>query len=288
MGNLKSCFKGNPATNIINSKPKAEDPGEKKFNALFDQIETATKDQREFVCFKYTWVKKVDDVIYGAQKICIDISRIRCKLRSAYQDLIRKTEIWHIPGSHSAHAIMALIYAMAAQTKGAGTEEFITFGGKFPWFKVGKDSATVNIGKDSAILAKYFEALEEANLRIPALVEKCKDFGKKSGTLLKEAEREIKELDTITAGKATRNIGHNAKMLKRAVNLSKATAKMIKKLSDELGEAYQMMKEEHSKLPENGKLLADEAITIPFECYKRVGPKVWLIIYKSSVFIFLS
>lgn len=67
---------------------------------------------------------------------------------------------------------------------------------------------------------------------------------------------------------------HNIKMLKRTKNVSATTMNLVKKTATELEHAYEIMQEEHHQLPEFGKILADEGITDPVECYQRVGKKI--------------
>ena len=167
--------KGNGAIDQFKKESGGE---EKKFNELANAVKAPENEKDIWIYFKYTWLPSVDDVIWKAQRTVNELHTLRYEFVRGMSTLMEKTEIWLIPGANTSHCIIALIYAMSAQMKGAATEKFITFGGKFPWFKVGKDSAELNIAKDSKILFDYFHALEKAYQDMPKVVEDCVELSK--------------------------------------------------------------------------------------------------------------
>lgn len=163
---------------------------------------------------------------------------------------------------------------MSSQTKGEDTEKFFAFQSKFPWFKFGKNSPTVNIAKESAILAKYSYALEEAYREITDITKKCVELAEKGPSLADDAKDELERADNIKRTKAAKTLPHNVKNLNRLKNLSINTKNLVAKVVEELKYASDVMQKEHSRLPEFGKTLADEGITEPSPCYQRVGEKI--------------
>ena len=272
MGNLKSCMTG--ASGQITGGMKEASAEEKKFDALVKAIEIPEGDKSTWIYFRYTQLPSVDKVIYDAQVTVNDLHKVRSALIKGIQKIVARTAIWHIPGSNTSHALMSLIYAMASQTQGVGSDKFLTFGGKFPWVKLGKDSAPVNIAKDTKMLADYLQALESAYSKMPKILEDCVELAKKAASLQDDAKDDLERISKLSLPKATKALTHNIKMLGRTKNLAKVTMGLVTKTAKELEHACQVLKEENSSLPEFGKTLADEGIVAPRECYERVGKKI--------------
>ena len=182
--------------------------------------------------------------------------------------------MYHVGGANTTHCILAIIYYIFTQCSREDAEKLITFGGKFPWFKKGKDTVPENIKDCSKKLFDYFLALEKAAEKMPKLIEDCIDLAKKAIDLKDKAIPEINKADDLTKAKATKSVAHNVKMLLRAKNVAKSTADMIAKVSKELKEAYDIIKEQHSQLHEYGRTCADADLKSPLQCYQRVGPKL--------------
>lgn len=275
MGQLQSCIKGDKnGLDIPGGKKKPMSSDEKKFIEFASKIEESDKAQKGFIYFKYTGVKSVDAIILKAQAIINDFHKTRSDLIKGNKDLISKTEIYTIPGATVTHAIMAMIYAISAQMKGVAVDKAITFKAKFPWFTIGKDSAAKNLGKDAVVIAKYLKVLESAYDNLPLIIKEAKKFKESAKNLAKDAQSDIKNMGTIDAAKATTAVKHNATMLSKCVKVINNLMKIVTQNAEELGKAYEIMKEEHSRLPEYGETLAKEGISKPNECYERVGPKV--------------
>lgn len=272
MGNTISCLKKGHGT--LDRLKKDSGSEEKKFNDLAQAVKAPENEQNVWIYFKYTWLPSVDEVIWKAQRTVNELHTLRNELVRGMRTLMVKTEIWAIPGANTTHCILALIYAMSAQMKGAATEKFLTFGGKFPWFKVGKDSAEMNIAKDSKILFDYFHALEKAYQDMPKVLDDCIELSKKTADLKDKAKDDLERVDKFKLNKCTSALTHNIKMLKRVKNLAKNTMSLVTKSAKELEQAYSIVKEENTRIPEFGAICADEGLKEPKDCYLRVGQKV--------------
>ena len=272
MGNAVACLKkGHGALDQMKRDTTNE---EEKFNELAKAVKAPQNEENVWIYFKYTWLPSVDDVIWKAQRTVNELHTLRYDLIRAMSTLMEKTSIWLIPGANTSHAILAVIYAISAQTKGAATEKFLTFGGKFPWFKVGKDSAELNIAGDCKILFDYFHALEKASQDMPKIAEDLIELSKKTVDLKDRAKGDLERVDKFKLNKCTSALTHNIKMLKRVKNLAKVTMKLVTKSASELEQAYNVIQEENTRLPEFGKILADEGLKDPKDCYLRVGQKI--------------
>ena len=272
MGNLKSCITGTSGQMTGNIKGATDE--EKKFEALLKAIEIPEGDKKNWIYFKYTQLPSVDKVIYQAQETVNELHKVRSELIKGIDKIVNRTAIWHIPGSNTSHAIISLVYAMASQTQGVGSDKFLTFGGKFPWVKLGKDSAPVNIAKDTKMLADYLHSLEAGYTKLPKILEDCVELAKKTATLQDDAKDDLQMISKLSLPKATKALSHNIKMLSRTKNLANVTMGLVTKTAKELEHACQVLQEENSRLPEFGRTLADEGVVEPKECYERVGQKI--------------
>jgi len=272
MGNTFQCLKkGQTALSDIKS---TKDNGETNFNNLVKAVEVPENEKNFWIYFKYTFLPSVDDVIYKAQCTVNDLHKLRSELIKGMTALLRKTQIWEIKGADTSHAILALIYAISAQTKGAATEKFLTFGGKFPYFKIGKDSAELNVAKDSKILFDYFHCLEKAYTQMPKIVKDCLELSEKAADLKDTAKDDLERVDKFKLNKCMSALNHNITRLKRLKNLANVTMELVTKSAKELEHAYKIIQEESTSLPEFGQILADEGKSTPKECYERVGKKI--------------
>lgn len=259
------------ASNLAKGGEKSE--AEKQFDALVQAVENAEKDD-SFIYFKYTSLDSVDSVVLDAQRIVNDIHKIRIALKKSMEALIRKSHIYEINGANSSHAILAMIYSIYAQTEREEAESLIVFKSKFPFIGKGKDSKVENVAKNMKVLFDYVNAMETAGGKMPKLVEDCIDLAKKAINLGESYKNELKEADQKVILKATKSVPHNLKMLKRTKLMALTTMKIVKKLTKELGLASKVLVEERNDLPNYGQELADEGITEPVECYKKVGKPV--------------
>ncbi|CAI2368972.1 unnamed protein product [Moneuplotes crassus] len=268
-GGVMDMAKG--ANNLAKAGEKSE--AEKQFDALVQAIENSEKDD-SFIYFKYTSLESVDKVVLDAQRIVNDIYKIRITLKKSMEKLIHKTHIWEINGANSSHAIVAMIYSIYAQTEREEAESLIVFKKKFPFVGKGKDSKVEGVATNMKILFDYTTAMETAGAKMPKLVEECIDLAKKAVSLGDSYMDELKQADQKVTIKAAKSVPHNLKMLKRTKLMALTTMKIIKKLTVELTLASKVLVEERNDLPDYGKTLADEGITEPLECYKKVGKPV--------------
>ena len=262
MGNCFTCFSGE----------KSEE--EKRFDELVKAVDTGEKDNSNKIYFQYTNLNSCDKVIIEAQKIVNNIHIMRNKLIKGAEELVVKTHIWEIDGANTSHAILALYYAIWAQCSREDAESLISFTNKFPWIKKGKDSKIENVARDSKILFDYLHSLESASQKLPKIIDECTELGKASLEIENNIQDEISEANTSTKLKAAKSIPHNIKMLKRTAEVSTTLLMIVKRLSLQLKYAFETMAEEKSKIAEFGELLAKKGITIPVECYRKVGKEV--------------
>lgn len=213
-------------TKIPGKAPESDE--KRQFDALINAVEIPEGDKKDIVYFKYTHLPSVDRVILQAQETINEIHKVRYGLIKGMEKILNKTGVCKLAGANTSHAILAMIYAMAAQTKGAASEDLITFGTKFPYFKFGKDSSTVNIAKDVKILAEYFYCLEKAYEKMPKLVDDCTELAKKSATLQDDAAGDLERVDKISLPSVMSALTHDANMLKKAVIVATNTMNLGK------------------------------------------------------------
>jgi len=96
----------------------------------------------------------------------------------------------------------------------------------------------------------------------------------KIAELKDKAKGDLERVDKFKLNKWTSALTHNIKMLKRVKNLAKNTMNLITKSAKELEQAYNIIQEENTRIPEFGKIWADEGLKDPKDCYLRVGQKV--------------
>ena len=199
---------------------------------------------------------------------------MRIQLEKTRWSILQKTRVWRLDGGNTTHAIISLVYCIYAQTNREDADKLLSFVPKFPWIKKGKDNVPQNVSKDVKLLFDYFLALEKCYTEVPELVKKTVKFAEDAASLTTKAKADLDKADSYTKGKATKSVPFNISMLKKAKNVVSYTMGLLKDASVELKNAYEVLKEEKEDLPEYGKTLADEGITEPIECYRRVGKPI--------------
>ena len=286
MGQAISCLKKNSTLDLQKPKaPKAPEvpknipkmpeksEEEKAFEKLVKEVETPADKRTDHIYFQFTRIPSIDKVIRQAQTIVNEVHKIRLGFKLAYRDMIARTAIWAC-GGDVGHAIVALIYCIFAQCNREDADNLIIVQKKFPWFKKGKDSIPPKVAKDVKKLFDYFHALEKAIQRFPDLVKECIELGKKAIELKDTLDKDIKNADEWQKTRALKSVPHNIKMLKRLPTLANNTMKFMEMNKVQLEFAYNVILEEQHDLQEYGRILADEGIFSPSQCYKRVGKPI--------------
>ncbi len=226
---------------------------------------------------KKTKLPGMDEVFDEVQGFWDEIYAIQDPIDDALDDLLYYSSFHTTVGATAHHCAVGVVFALAAASNGAGTEDLFDVKAESPFLTLNKGSAQGDTVKAIDAFTEYIKALTAAKDRIEPLAEKAKGFAEKAPDLPGKCKDDVGnagDLGAMDKMRAVKNTATNSKHMAKLPSLVTGLKDTIQEAFESIQGAGKELNDKKGKLSDIGKNCATKKLETPKCCYLEAGEPI--------------
>lgn len=226
---------------------------------------------------KKTKLPAVDEFFDDVQAFCDDVYEIQDPINDAEEKLLWDTSFHNTDGANVKHAIVGIVFAVAAKGNLDNFDKFVKITEKSPFIALDASSATSEV-KDAVDAANnYINAVIGAKDKIEPLADKAKKFAEKAPELPGKAKDELGKaagLGTMDKIRAVRNCTGNVRAIAKLPTVVTDFKDCVMEAISNIQGAVKELNAKKGKLNDIGKKCSSKGLETPMACYGECGDPI--------------
>lgn len=219
----------------------------------------------------------MDEFFDDVQGFCDEVYEVIDPINDAADELMDTTDLDKVEGATVHHAMVGIVFALAAQSNGADVGNLFDVKPSPPFIEINKGSATGKTVKAIDDLMEYIKALTAAKDRIQPLAEKAKSFAEKAPDLPDKAKDELGnagDLGAMDKIRAVKNTGANCKNMAKLPSLITDLKDTVTAALEDVQGGSKELNAKKGKLSDIGKECNSKGKATAKDCYLLCGDPI--------------